>query len=122
MKRVILSGAIISVACGLMTSANAAGLADMVGKWKWTDFTIECKEGGANGMSCTVTDGPKNKGMEMVQSKLEAKGSDFVGKIKHPASGDIYNAKMTMKDADTWAMDGCTDAGVCAKGDFTRVK
>lgn len=110
------------VAFGFAGSANAAGMADMVGKWKWTDFTIECKEGGANGMSCTVIDGPKNKGMEMIQSKLEAKDGGFVGKVKHPASGDIYNSKMNLKDANTWSMDGCTDAGVCAKGDFTRVK
>lgn len=110
------------VAFGFAGSANAAGMADMVGKWKWTDFTIECKEGGANGMSCTVIDGPKNKGMEMIQSKLEAKDGAFVGKVKHPASGDIYNSKMNLKDANTWSMDGCTDAGVCAKGDFTRVK
>jgi len=122
MKRFILAGAVATVAFGFLSSANAAGTADMVGKWKWTDFSIECKEGGANGMSCTVTDGPKNKGMEMIQSKLEAKGAEFVGKIKHPASGDIYNAKMSLKDANTWAMDGCTDAGVCAKGEFTRIK
>jgi hypothetical protein len=30
-------------------------------------------------------------------------------------SGDTYNTKITMKDADTWTLDGCTDAGVCAK-------
>lgn len=122
MKRVFLTAAALSMTFGFIGTANAAGMADMVGKWKWTDFTVECKEGGANGMSCLVVDGPKNKGMEMVQSKLEAKGSDFVGKIKHPASGDVYNTKMTLKDANTWAMDGCTDAGVCAKGEFTRIK
>jgi uncharacterized protein (DUF2147 family) len=107
---------------GLTAAANAAGMADMVGTWKWTDYTIQCKEGGANGMSCTVIDGPKNKGMEMIQSKLEAKDGSFVGDIKHPASGDIYKAKMNLKDADNWAMDGCTASGVCASGVFTRVK
>lgn len=122
MKRFILAGAVITSAFAFVGSASAGGVADMVGKWKWTDYTVECKEGGANGLSCTVADGPKNKGMEMIQSKLETKGSDFVGKIKHPASGDVYNTKLTMKDANTWSMDGCTDAGVCAKGEFTRVK
>jgi uncharacterized protein (DUF2147 family) len=122
MKKIAISFAVIVAAAGFAASAHAAGMADMVGKWKWTDFTVECKEGGANGMSCLVIDGPKNKGMEMVQSKLEAKGADFVGKIKHPASGDIYNTKMSLKDANTWVMDGCTDAGVCAKGEFTRIK
>lgn len=122
MKRYVLAGAFITATFGVVGAAHAAGMTDMAGKWKWTDFTIECKEGGANAMSCTVVDGPKNKGMEMIQSKLEAKGSDFVGKIKHPASGDVYNTKMTLKDANTWAMDGCTDTGVCAKGEFARVK
>jgi len=121
MRKSIAAAAAV-LAMGISGSASAAGMADMVGKWKWTDFTIDCKEGGANGMSCTVIDGPKNKGMEMIQSKLEAKDGAFVGKIKHPASGDVYNTKMSLKDADTWSMDGCTDAGVCAKGDFTRVK
>ena len=94
----------------------------MAGKWKWTDYTVECKEGGANGISCLVVDGPKNKGMEMVQSKLEGKDGAFTGDIKHPATGEIYKTKLTLKNADTWSMDGCTAANVCAKGDFVRVK
>lgn len=122
MKRFILAGAVITSTFAFIGSASAASIGDMVGTWKWTDYTVECKSGGANGLSCTVTAGPKNKGMEMIESALEAKGSDFVGKIKHPASGDVYNTKLTMKDANTWSMDGCTDAGVCAKGEFTRVK
>jgi uncharacterized protein (DUF2147 family) len=122
MRNIIRAGSIAVAILGMTAAANAAGLADMVGKWKWTDYTIECKEGGANGMSCTVTDGPKNKGMEMVQSKLDAKDGGFVGDIKHPASGDVYKAKMVMKDADNWSMDGCTAGGVCASGTFTKVK
>lgn len=122
MRNVLRVGAAAVALFGLATVVQAATAADMAGKWKWTDFTIECKEGGANGMSCVVADGPKNKGMEMIESKLEGKDGGFVGKIKHPASGESYNAKMTMKDANTWSMDGCTAAGVCAKGDFTRVK
>lgn len=118
MKKVFAAVAGLAV-LGLSTAASAN---PMVGKWAWEGFTIECKEGGANGMSCVVTDGPKNKGMEMIQSKLEAKDGGFVGDVKHPASGDVYKAKMMMKDANTWSMDGCTAAGVCAKGDFTRVK
>jgi len=34
----------------------------------------------------------------------------------------LYKAKMLLKDADNWSMDGCTAAGVCASGVFTRVK
>jgi uncharacterized protein (DUF2147 family) len=122
MRNFLRAGAISVAVLALAASANAAGTEDMVGKWKWTDYTVECKPGGANGMSCTVIDGPKNKGLEMVQSKLEPKDGAFVGDIKHPATGDIYKAKMILKDPDNWAMDGCTAAGVCASGVFTRVK
>lgn len=114
--------AAVAAITGLASAAAAAEIKDMVGKWKWTDYTVECKEGGANGVSCLVIDGPKNKGMEMVRSKLEKAGNDFDGQIAHPATGEIYKTKMTPKNADTWAMDGCTDKGVCAKGEFVRVK
>ncbi|MBU1210536.1 MAG: DUF2147 domain-containing protein [Alphaproteobacteria bacterium] len=111
-------------ALGVLMAAIGPAMADqsMVGTWQWTDYTVECKEGGDNGMSCIVTDGPKNKGMEMIRSKLEKKGDVFAGQIAHPATSEIYNTNMTMKNPDTWAMDGCTDQGVCAKGDFVRVK
>lgn len=118
MRNVMRAGAVAVAMFGFGTMAYAAGMADMAGKWKWTDFTIECDAG----KSCKVTAGPKNVGMEMIQGALAEKDGGFVGDIKHPASGDIYKAKMTMKDANTWSMDGCTAAGVCAKGDFTRVK
>lgn len=120
--------AIIVTALALLApaSAGAAELKDMIGKWKWTDYLIEVKECSSNpsgaGVCATVLDGPKNKGMEMIRSKLVAKGGDFVGSIAHPATGEIYQTKMTLKGADSWAMDGCTDKGVCAKGDFARVK
>jgi uncharacterized protein (DUF2147 family) len=122
MLKFVSAGAIFAGVLGLATAASAATMVDMVGKWKWTDYTVECKEGGANGMSCTVTAGPKNVGMEMVQSKLEPKDGNFVGDIKHPASGDVYKTKIKLKDKDTWALDGCTASGVCATGTFTRIK
>jgi uncharacterized protein (DUF2147 family) len=107
-------------------TARAAELKDMIGTWKWTDYTVEVKEcttspAGA-GVCATVLDGPKNKGMEMIRSKLEKKGEDFTGKIAHPATTEIYTTKLTFKAPDTWSLDGCTDKGVCAKGDFVRVK
>jgi uncharacterized protein (DUF2147 family) len=106
--------------------ASAAELKDMLGKWKWTDYTIEVKECTSNpsgaGYCATVLEGPKNKGMEMIRSKLEKKGEDFNGKIAHPATTEIYTTKLTFKAPDTWSLDGCTDKGVCAKGDFVRVK
>ena len=102
---------------------STAALANpMVGTWKWEDFTIDCKEGGDHGMSCTVTDGPKNKGMEMVKSKLEAKDGAYVGQIAHPMTGETYNAKMVPDGNDKFKMDGCTAAGACASGECTRVK
>ena len=122
MMKFVSAGAILAGVLSLATAAGAATTADMAGKWKWTDYTVDCKEGGANGMSCTVTGGPKNVGMEMVQSKLEAKDGGFVGDIKHPASGDVYKTKIQLKDKDTWALDGCTTSGVCATGNFTRIK
>lgn len=111
-------------ALGVVLVAAGPAMADksMVGKWKWTDYTVDCKEGGPNGISCTVVDGPKNKGMEMVRSKLEKKGTGFTGQIAHPATSEIYITNLLLKNDDTWAMDGCTDKGVCAKGDFVRVK
>ncbi|MBL8564274.1 MAG: DUF2147 domain-containing protein [Hyphomicrobiaceae bacterium] len=114
----------IAVVVGLaaLGFSTAAFANPMVGKWKWDAFTIECKEGGANGMSCVVVDGPKNKGMEMVKSKLEAKDGAHVGQIAHPMTGETYNAKMVQDGADAFKMDGCTAAGACASGTFTRVK
>ncbi len=122
MRNFVRAGAVSVAVLALAASAQAAGMAGMVGTWKWTDYTVECKAGGPNGMSCIVIDGPKNKGMEMVQSKLEPKDNAFVGDIKHPATGDIYKTKMVLKDADNWSMEGCTAANVCASGVFTRVK
>ena len=118
MKKLV-GAAVVSLAFALPAFANVD---KMVGTWKWTDYTVACTKGGDNGVSCKVTAGPKNVGMEMVRSKLEAKDGAYVGKIAHPATGEIYNTKMMMKNDDTWAMDGCTDKGVCAKGDFARVK
>lgn len=107
-------------ALGFSTSAFAD--ASMVGKWTWEGFTIDCAAGGDNGMSCKVTAGPKNVGMEMIKSKLEAKDGAFVGQVAHPQTGETYNAKMVADGPDAFKMDGCTAAGACASGKFTRVK
>lgn len=112
----------------LTGASDAAEIKNMIGKWKWTDYTVEVKECTTNpsgaGLCGTVIDGPKNKGMEMIRSKLENKDGNFVGHIAHPATGDIYDSKMTFKDADTWSMAGCvvTNTTVCATGDFVRIK
>ncbi len=119
---------LLGASLALTRAAGAAQIKDMIGTWKWTDYTIEVKECPTNpsgaGLCATVTDGPKNKGMEMIRSKLEDKNGDFYGHIAHPATGDIYDTKMTFKDADTWSMAGCVvdNTAVCATGDFVRVK
>lgn len=125
MKRVpsLVMGAVAAVA--VSATASAVELKDMVGKWKWTDYTVEVKECSTNpagaGFCATVVEGPKNKGMEMIRSKLEKKGDELVGEIAHPATSEIYATRMKYDGKDRWSMDGCTKAGVCAKGDFVRV-
>jgi len=125
MKKTI--AAVMGVAfLGLSTAALGAGdmkaMQGMVGKWTWKDFTINCAAGGAHGMSCKVEKGPKNVGMEMIQSDLVMKDHAFVGKVAHPMTGETYNAKMAPDGPDKFKMDGCTAAGACASGVFVRVK
>lgn len=108
------------------TPAAAVDVNTLVGTYKWTDFTVQAKTCGTNpsgaGLCMKVIAGPKNIGLEMIRSKFEDKpDGSFFGKIAHPASGEIYNTKMTL-NGDVWHMDGCTDAGVCASGDFVRQK
>ena len=50
MLKFVSAGAIIAGVLGFATAASAAATADMVGTWKWTDYTVECKEGGDNGI------------------------------------------------------------------------
>ncbi len=121
-KPLAMIGMMGLVATGFVTSANAATLDEMVGTWNWSGFTIAVTKCDATGVCAEVIDGPKNKGMQMIKSKLQAKDDGFVGKIAHPQTGDTYNAKMSLSDANTWHMDGCTPQNVCASGDFVRVQ
>ncbi len=122
MKKTLTAALIGIAAMGMATIASAQDMSAMIGKWKWQDFVIEVTKGGEFGMSAKVVSGPANVGMEMMQSKMAAKGDAVVARVKHPANGQIYNSKMTFDGADSWKMDGCTDAGACASGVFTRVK
>jgi uncharacterized protein (DUF2147 family) len=119
-------GGLLALAVLALTPATAAELKDMIGKWQWTDYIVEVKECTTNpsgaGLCATVIAGPKNVGLEMITSKLEKRSEVFVGQIAHPATSEIYNTKMTLKDPHTWGMDGCTAANVCATGDFKRIK
>lgn len=122
MKKIITTCfAIFAVGFGTMAAADE-GLSKMVGKWTWEKFTVEVKKCPEFEVCATVTGGPKNVGLKMIRSKLTLKGKDYTGKVAHPQTGNIYNTKITMTDADTWKLDGCTDANVCAKGEFKRVK
>ena len=126
MRRGILVAALLVPTILAVGPSNAVDLKSLVGTWKWTDFTVQSKECTTNpsgaGLCMTVIAGPKNIGMEMIRSKFEDKpDGTFVGKIGHPASAETYNTRMTLK-GDVWHMDGCTDAGVCATGDFVRQK
>ena len=125
-REFILAGATIALALVAAAPANAVDVSKLVGTWKWTDFTVKSVTCNTNpsgaGLCMTVTAGPKNIGMEMIRSKFEDKADGkFFAKVAHPATGEIYNTNMTLT-GDVWHMDGCTDAGVCATGDFVRQK
>ena len=122
MKRIAAFALGIVSAGAFGAAALAADIDDMIGKWKWQDFVVECAKGGDFGISCKVASGPKNVGMEMIQSAMKKDGDHFVGKVKHPVNEQVYNTKITMADKDTWRLDGCTADGACASGTFVRVK
>ncbi len=104
------------------SSASAITMDDMVGVWTWEGFTVEVAKCEPNGVCAKVTAGPKNLGMEMIRSKPAKQESAFVGQVAHPINGQVYSTRMNMPDADTWHLDGCTNLGICASGDFKRIK
>ncbi len=102
-----------------LSPAFAASLSDMVGTWEWEGFTIEIEECGST-VCATVTDGPSNVGEAMFLTEPEEDGDGWTAEVMHPATGETYYSRFTV-DGDVWTMEGCTDNGVCAKGDFLRV-
>ena len=122
MKNIVKTLLTLSV-LGLGQAAMAdTKIEAMVGTWKWEDFTIRVSKCTETEVCAKVAAGPKNVGLEMIQSKLTATGDSFVGKVAHPQTGDTYNSKISMLSTDVWHIDGCTAANVCASGDFKRVK
>jgi len=122
MKKVFtLVAAMIAFGFTQQALANPS-LDDMVGTWKWEGFIIKVQKCENTGVCAEVTSGPKNVGLQMIQSKLVASDAGFVGKVAHPQTGDTYNSKISMVNATTWHIDGCTSSNVCASGDFTRMK
>ena len=122
MKKFVLACA-ISMSFGAINSAHAvASLSTMVGNWKWEGFVIEVSKCKATEICAKVLSGPKNVGLQMIKGPLKAVNNSYLGKVAHPQTGDTYSSKLTMADIDTWHIDGCTSANVCASGDFTRIK
>ncbi|VAW66915.1 hypothetical protein MNBD_GAMMA08-2213 [hydrothermal vent metagenome] len=122
MKKVLLTCTAV-MSLGVMSSAMATNeITSMIGTWKWEGFTIEVAKCDATEVCAKVISGPKNVGMQMIKSKLKPDGNSFLGQVAHPQTGDTYNSKLTMATNDTWHIDGCTTANVCASGDFSRVK
>ena len=104
------------------SAALAADLKDMLGKWRFRDFTIEVRECDGASLCAKVVAGPKNVGKELFASKLAAKGGELFGQIAHPETQEMYNTRFQQKDKDHWQLDGCTAAKVCLTGEFVRVK
>ena len=107
---------------GSSVAALAADLKDMVGRWRWQDFTIEVRECKSDSLCAKVVAGPKNVGKELFASKLVAKGGELFGQIAHPETQEMYNTRFQQKDKDRWQLDGCTAAKVCLTGEFARAK
>jgi uncharacterized protein (DUF2147 family) len=104
-----------------ISAASAAELKEMVGNWRWKEFTIEVRECGQR-LCAKIAAGPKNVGMEVFASKLEAKDGQWFGQITHPETKETYNTRFQQKDKDRWQLDGCTAAKVCLTAEFVRVK
>jgi hypothetical protein len=108
--------------CAAVGTAAAADLKDMLGKWRWQDFTIEVVECKAGDICAKVIAGPKNVGLDVLASKLTANGDDWVGQIAHPETKEVYNTRFQRQDKDRWRLDGCTASRVCLTGELVRVR
>jgi uncharacterized protein (DUF2147 family) len=103
-------------------SASAASLQDMLGTWRWQDYTIEVRACEGSSACAKVIAGPKNVGMDLFASKLIAKDGAWYGQITHPQTKETYNTRFQQMDKDRWHLDGCTATKVCLSGEFVRVK
>ena len=54
--------------CAAVGAAVAADVKEMLGKWRWQDFTIEVVECKASDICAKVIAGPKNVGLDMLAS------------------------------------------------------
>ena len=102
--------------------AHASLPREMIGEWRWEQYTVAVSECRLDRLCAKVIAGPKNVGMEIFASNLIPKADDLVGQIVHPDSKEIYNTRFHKINADTWRLDGCIAMRVCLSGEFTRVK
>ncbi|MGP0092966.1 MAG: hypothetical protein ACLPKB_23930 [Xanthobacteraceae bacterium] len=119
-KRIGTCAAIV-LALSCLT-ATAAELKDMIGRWRWQEFTIEVSACPSDSICAKVVAGPQNVGMALFASKLVAKDGNLFGQVTHPETKEVYNTRFQQKDQDKWLLDGCTAARVCLSGEFLRVK
>lgn len=103
-------------------AAAAADLKDMVGRWRWQNFTIEVSACKGDSVCAKVTAGPRNVGLDLFASKLASKDGAWFGQITHPETREIYNIRFQQKAKDRWQLDGCTAARVCLTGEFVRAE
>jgi len=123
MRKGLVTAVMALIVTGILSMpARALDLSRMIGKWKWQDYVVQVAKGGAYGITARVVSGPSNVGMEMIRSPLAEKDGKVVGRIRHPGNGKVYNTRMSMPDANSWKLDGCTDDGACASGVFVRIK
>src|SRR5436190_13251856 len=59
--------------CSSFVSAFAADLKDLIGRWRWQQFTIEVTQCKSDSICAKIIEGPKNVGMEVFASKLMVK-------------------------------------------------
>ena len=122
MKNIVKAVLAISILSMGQSAMAEPKIEEMVGTWKWADFTIRVGKCDKTEVCAKVVSGPKNVGLQMIQSKLMPSEGSFVGKVAHPQTGNTYNSKISMLSTNIWHIDGCTDANVCASGDFKRIK
>lgn len=104
------------------SAASAADRADMVGTWRWQNFTIEVTQCRGDSVCAKVVAGAKNVGMDVFASKLIAKNGEWFGQVTHPETKETYNTRFQRVDKDRWRLDGCTAAKLCLTGEFVRAR
>lgn len=115
-------GGVATVLLVVSYPAWAGDLKDLVGKWRWQNFTVEVTECEGNSVCARIISGPKNVGMDVFASKFVSKNGEWFGQVSHPENKEIYNTRFQPIDKDRWRLNGCTAAKICLTGEFVRTK